>query len=109
MAGRRHLTEADLKARPRCWRPHELKPGEEITGHVLRLPTRGAFNASRLFLLTDTEIVGFPADARSGHSVLERELGRKGVKLGQKITVAHNGTHRTIDGKRSYRLEQVIC
>jgi hypothetical protein len=103
------LSEADLKARPRCWRPFELKPGDEITGGVLRMPVRGAFNGSKIFLDTGAEIVALAATEKVGHKVLERELGRKQVRVGQRVTIRHGGFRKTNDGQRRYRLEQVVA
>jgi hypothetical protein len=109
MAGRQRLTEADLKARPRCWRPYELPEHELISGVVVRMPTPGAFNGSRLFIDTGDQILALAATEKSGHSVLARDLARRSVRVGDEITIESRGFQKTLDGARSYRLERVIC
>ncbi len=83
------------------WRAHELVEGESISGVVLRLPTPGAFNGRRVFIATPEDVVGLHATAKTGHTVLERELEH--VRPGDRVTITNHGWRDTADGERSYR------
>jgi hypothetical protein len=87
------------------WSARDLNEGESITGTVLRLPTPGAFNGSRLFIGMPDEVVGITATAKSGHTLLER--GLRHVAVGDKITITYRGKRVTVDGERSYRHYEV--
>lgn len=93
------LDEADLRKIP--WSAHDLAEGESITGVVLRKPTPTAFNGSRLFLGTSDEVIGIHATAKSGHTVLEREL--QDIEHGDRVTITYHGKRLTGDGEREYR------
>jgi hypothetical protein len=94
----------DLRQIP--WRAHDLAEGESVTGRVVRLPKRGAFNGSRVFIATRAEIVGLHATAKTGHTVLERQL--KGIGVGDLITIINHGLRMTRDGERYYRHYEVV-
>jgi hypothetical protein len=99
-----YLDDADLRDIP--WTPHELSEGETIVGTILRLPTPGAFCGSRLFIGNyPDEVLGIPATAKKGHTVLEREL--EGYQPGDRISVTYDGWRTTADGERKYRLYSV--
>lgn len=90
------------------WRARdEMDEGQTLTGAVLRLPTPNAFNGNRLFLNTEDGVVGLRATARSGHTVLERELESLRVRVGDRISILYLGKRPTFDGKREYRLYEV--
>lgn len=90
------------------WHAYELADGETITGTVVRLPTRAADNATRLFLrLPDRRVIGIPASARKGHTLLERQLEDLEVIVGDTLTIVYAGKRRTADGEREYRLYDV--
>jgi hypothetical protein len=86
---------------PARWRAHELAEGEWLEGVVVRKPTPGAFNGTRLFLDTDGGVLAIPATASRGHTVLERELAA--VKVGDRIRITYRGYRVTRDGERTYR------
>lgn len=94
------LDEADLH--PIDWRTHDLVEGESITGRVVRLPSPGAFNGSRVFVATPSEVVGLQATAKTGHTVLERKL--ESIEHGDLVTITFHGKRPTADGEREYRL-----
>lgn len=98
------LDEADLRQIP--WRAHDLAEGESITGRVLRKPTARAFNRSRVFIGTPNEVIGMHATAKTGHTVLEREL--QDIDPGDRVTVTFLGWRTTTDGERSYRHYEVV-
>jgi hypothetical protein len=82
----------------------ELREGERLTGTVLRLPSRGAFDGNRLVLQAGDGVVSIPATGRRSWSVLERELAS--VHVGDLITLHYVGWHTSRDGLR-YRLVRV--
>lgn len=93
------LGESDLRQIP--WVARELDEGETITGVVLRLPTRGAFNGSRVFIAMPDEVLGIPATSKVGHTLLEREL--RHIEPGDKVSITYFGKRFTSDGLRAYR------
>ena len=93
------LDEADLRKIP--WRAHDLAEGETITGTVVRLPERGAFCGSRVFIAARGEVVGLSATAKVGHTLLERELTH--IEAGDKVSITYFGKRTTVDGEREYR------
>lgn len=84
-------------------RRYELVDGEVLRGTVVRLPQRGGFDGTRLFLRTDSGEVGIPATASRGHTVLERLLMDHHVGVGDFIAVTYTGKRLTADGERTYR------
>src|SRR5207244_961771 len=73
-------------------RHHELRPGEQITGTVQRLPQHGAFRGNSLLLrLDDGELVALEATAKRGFTTLERELERQAVLPGRRIRITFVG------------------
>lgn|GEM_PF-6842757 len=98
------LDEADLRQIP--WRAHDLAEGESISGVVLRKPTARAFNGSRVFIGTPDEVIGMHATAKTGHTVLEREL--QDIDPGDQVTITFFGKRQTWDGEREYRFYKVV-
>jgi hypothetical protein len=47
--------------------------------------------------------LGMPASASRGHTILERELVRQRVALGDRIRITFCGRRQTRDGAREYR------
>ncbi len=90
------------------WRLYELAEGESVAGEVVRLPERGAFNGSRLFLRrSDTgEVLAIRATAKVGHTVLEKKLVKMDIQVGDHVRVAFQGWAETGDGF-PYRHEEV--
>lgn len=93
------LDEADLHHLQ--WRAHDLVVGESITGRVVRLPSPGALNGTRVFIATPDEVFGIHATAKHGATVLERELAH--VEHGDIVTITLHGWRSTLDGERRYR------
>ena len=90
------------------WRAiDEMEEGETISGTVLRLPAPNVFNGNRLFLKTQDEVIGLRATARTGHTVLKRELTGLRVRVDDRITITYKGKRPTFDGTREYRLYEV--
>lgn len=77
--------------------------GEILEGTVMRLPTPGTRNGNRAFIFTNDGLLGIPATARKGHSVLERELPELEVRVGDDVVITYNGMRNTADGERRYR------
>lgn len=81
------------------WRVHELSEGQTLAGTVARLPEAGAFNGSRLFLRTsEGEVLAVRATAKSGHTMLENQLSRLSVTVGDEIAVTFAGWGTTEAG-----------
>jgi len=90
------------------WLKYTPIEGEVIDGTVLRLPSRHTFNGSRLFVRRDdNSTIGFPATAKTGHTLLERALREQQVHVGDHIVVRYFGKRTTADGERSYRFYRV--
>lgn len=102
--GSREL-ERDLGATN--WTAIELIEHDRLTGVVVRLPRRGAYQGNRLFLrLANDAVVGIPATAAKGHAVLEHSLREKCIGVGEQVAVTFTGWRETRDGERKYRLEK---
>jgi hypothetical protein len=89
------------------WRRYELNEGETVAGEVVRLPEPGAYNGSRLFLRSeDGAVVAIRGTAKAGHTVLENQLAKLNVTVGDRIRVVFQGWGETDDGF-PYRAEVV--
>jgi hypothetical protein len=94
---------------------YELAEGERLEGVVRRLPRPGTPWGNRLFLSAVSSetpwgreaVFAINATAKHGHVVLERELARLKVRVGDRITVAYLGKRNTLDGARTYRDYQI--
>ena len=84
------------------WRKYEPAEGERLTGRIVRLPHAGAHHGTRLLLRLNTgDVVGIPATAKRGWTVLERSLA--GVQVGDTVEISFLGWRETADGDRRYR------
>ena len=83
------------------WRNATLREGERVVGTVVRLPRGGTFNGGSVFLEVGGEVIGVPASARKGHTVLERLLSA--VCVGDVVEITFKGERVTADGGRRYR------
>jgi len=91
------------------WRPRTLDPGDSVEGRVFRLPRHGHYAGNYLFVRTEREgIVGIPATAAKGHSVLAKHLAERDVKVGDHVRVVFTGWRTTSDGERQYRSYTVV-
>lgn len=72
---------------------------------ILRKPTPAAFCGSFVFVGTPDEVIGMRATAKSGHSVLERELRR--VKVGDRVVITYFGKRPALGGSYLYRHYEV--
>ena len=74
---------------------------------MLRLSARGAHHGHRLFPEATGAVVGIPATADRGHTVLERRLLELAVAVGDQISSRYLGKRTTANGECSYRLYEV--
>jgi hypothetical protein len=103
------LSDDDLREHRVAWRVYEVEPGDRIEGTVMRLPQRGAFNGSRVFIADHTgDVLALSATAKIGHALLERGLTTNRVRVGDRISVTFHGIKPTRDGERHYRHYEVV-
>lgn len=76
-----------------------------VSGTVVRLPKPGTPCGNYLDLELDDGSVTYslPSTAKLGHTVLERELDRLCVQVGDHVSIAYLGWRETKDGERRYR------
>lgn len=81
-----------------------LHEGDAAEGVVLRLPGKKIHSGNRIFLLADgSEVICLPATARAGWAVLESELTKKDIAVGDRIAVRFSEWRVTKDRERRYR------
>jgi hypothetical protein len=87
---------------------YQLVEGEVLAGTVRRMPQPDTpFGHWLVIDRPRAGAVAIQASAKSGHSVLERELARLEVRAGDEIRVTYAGVRATRDGLRSYRAYHV--
>jgi hypothetical protein len=87
----------------------DLPEGCSRIGVVVRLPESGAVGGNSLYLRDDNgRVIAFSATGKHGHTLLERALGRFGIKVGDRIRVSSHGWKRSRDGERHFRDERVL-
>lgn len=89
-------------------RHYELREGETLSGTVTRLPERGTYLGNYLLVRLDDapRTVALPATRKLGHTVLEGELSRQGVDLGDHVNITWTWND-TRDGEHHYRHYQL--
>ena len=93
------LDERDVHITP--WREHELDVNETLVARLLRKPTPDTFCGDLVFVGTPDEVIALKATAKTGHTLLEREL--KKVEIGDMIEITLRGMKTIRNGDRQYR------
>lgn len=81
-----------------------------LEGIVERLPSAGGFHGRRLFVRVDSgAVLALVASAKLGHTVLERELAKQRIQVGDDIRVTFAGWRKSAAEHqyRDYKIERI--